>query len=222
MKRKVEVTNVRKDNLIVPDVEEIRLNRVSRFANYSEICAHSRTASSSRMCSQDKVEHCSRTRNEKVKNRDNSFLILRKNLNQKRFIISLTFIFLSIVSICSAQQQQQSDGGNIADERCFLQAGGSTASFFVKEDLAVGSLVGQLRIKGDVGDNINLTLTPSDGPLRIENQDLILTQQLDKEGIDGPSFLNVDVTCHRLATFDPGLTQLFYIIFTFSFSSFGR
>ena len=217
MKRKVEVTNVRKYNLIIPDVEEIRLNRVSRFANYSEICAHSRTASSSRMCSQDKVEHCSRTRNEKAKNRDNSFLILRKNLNQKRFIISLTFIFLSIVSICSAQQQQQSDGGNIADERCFLQAGGSTASFFVKEDLAVGSLVGQLRIKGDVGDNINLTLTPSDGPLRIENQDLILTQQLDKEGIDGPSFLNVDVTCHRLATFDPGLIYLFYIISTISF-----
>jgi hypothetical protein len=64
--------------------------------------------------------------------------------------------------------------------------------------------VGQLRIKGDVGENINLTLTPTDGPLRIENQDLILTRPLDKEGVAGPSFVNVDVTCHRLNTFDPG------------------
>ena len=68
----------------------------------------------------------------------------------------------------------------------------------------MGSLVGQLRIKGDVGENINLTLTPSDGPLRIDKQDLILTQPLDKEGLEGPSAINVDVTCHRMNTFDPG------------------
>ena len=34
----------------------------------------------------------------------------------------------------------------------------------------------------------------------------------DKEGIDGPSFINVDVTCHRLQTFDPGLlNRIFYM-----------
>ena len=76
----------------------------------------------------------------------------------------------------------------------------------------MGSLVGQLRIKGDVGENINLTLTPSDGPIRIEKQDLILTQTLDKEGIVGPSSISVDVTCHRMATFDPGLIQYILII----------
>lgn len=36
-------------------------------------------------------------------------------------------------------------GQSVTDERCFLQTGGSTASFFVKEDLKVGSLVGQMR-----------------------------------------------------------------------------
>ncbi len=48
-------------------------------------------------------------------------------------------VILAIFGFQSCQAQ-----GDI-DERCFLQTGGSTASFFVKEDLKVGSLVGQMR-----------------------------------------------------------------------------
>jgi hypothetical protein len=40
---------------------------------------------------------------------------------------------------------------------------------------------------------------------------LILTKPLDKEGVEGPSFINVDVTCHRLNTFDPGLTIYYFV-----------
>jgi hypothetical protein len=34
------------------------------------------------------------------------------------------------------------------DDRCFLTGGGSTESFFVLEDLPVGSVLGQLRFAG--------------------------------------------------------------------------
>ena len=34
------------------------------------------------------------------------------------------------------------------DDRCFLTGGGSTASFFVLEDLPVESVLGQLRVTG--------------------------------------------------------------------------
>ena len=34
------------------------------------------------------------------------------------------------------------------DNRCFLTGGGSTESFFVLEDLPVGSVLGQLRVAG--------------------------------------------------------------------------
>jgi len=47
------------------------------------------------------------------------------------------FFSVIILGFCSGQ-------GDV-DERCFLMTGGSTASFFVKEDLKVGSIVGQLR-----------------------------------------------------------------------------
>lgn len=144
--------------------------------------------------SKDKMSHCSKVVGAK---KSPEFSIWK-------FGALSLFIVLTFIDVGWAQDGIGGGGSGIGDERCFLQAGGSTASFFVKEDLAVGSLVGQLRIKGDVGENINLTLTPSDGPLRIDNQDLILTKPLDKEGLEGPSFINVDITCHRLNTFDPG------------------
>ena len=154
------------------------------------------------MCLQDKVEQCSRNHDKnKVIQRELS----RTKMIEPGAVSKFTFLLFLFLSLNTCWAQSQQGESNVADERCFLQAGGSTASFFVKEDLAVGSLVGQLRIKGDVGENINLTLTPSDAPIRIEKQDLILTQPLDKEGILGPSSISVDVTCHRMATFDPGL-----------------
>ena len=36
------------------------------------------------------------------------------------------------------------------DNRCFLTGGGSTESFFVLEDLPVGSVLGQLRVAGRI------------------------------------------------------------------------
>ena len=34
------------------------------------------------------------------------------------------------------------------DNRCFLEGGGSTLSFFVKESLPIGSIIGRLNIQG--------------------------------------------------------------------------
>ena len=152
-----------------------------------------KTDSLSSVCSNDKV-----TRRSKVVGAKK-----RPEMMVRKFQTLCFFVMLAFLNVGWAQDGAGGSGG-VGDERCFLQAGGSTASFFVKEDLGVGNLVGQLRIKGDVGENINLTLTPSDGPLRIDNQDLILTKPLDKEGVEGPSSINVDITCHRLNTFDPG------------------
>ena len=200
---KLKLTKSDEKIIVSPDVACIVISLSSSTSLLSEnkMIFYSRTRLLN--ARRDKVDRsCSRRRNgEKTLQLETDFL------NVKVLTI-FVLLFLSFFQNCLAQ-----DGANsISDERCFLQAGGSTASFFVKEDLAVGSLVGQLRIKGDVGENINLTLTPDDGPLRIENQDLILTRPLDKEGIDGPSFINVDVTCHRLQTFDPGLlNRIFYM-----------
>ena len=44
------------------------------------------------------------------------------------------------------------------DNRCFLQDGGSTLTFFVKEDLPVGQQIGRLNIQGRVGRDIDLAV----------------------------------------------------------------
>ena len=42
------------------------------------------------------------------------------------------------------------DGQNSSvDNRCFLEGGGSTLSFFVKESLPVGSIIGRLNVQGN-------------------------------------------------------------------------
>ena len=95
--------------------------------------------------------------------------------------------------------------------RCFLDGGGSTDSFFVREDLAVNSVLGKLRVIGDVGRDILLTLSdPGTSPISIDASggaaSLVLTSPLDKEGVLGPSSLTVGVVCERLGTRDPGFT----------------
>ncbi|KAG8264735.1 hypothetical protein J6590_004753 [Homalodisca vitripennis] len=71
------------------------------------------------------------------------------------------------------------------DNRCFLETGGSAESFFVSEDLPVGSVVGTLRILGDPSErgNIDLRLKELDSPVRIApgSKNLTLTRKLDKE-----------------------------------------
>ena len=47
------------------------------------------------------------------------------------------------------------------DNRCFLNGGGSTLSFFVKESLPISSVIGRLDIQGDVEKDIELILGKS-------------------------------------------------------------
>ncbi|XP_023347601.1 uncharacterized protein LOC111716388 [Eurytemora carolleeae] len=71
------------------------------------------------------------------------------------------------------------------DTRCLLEGGGSTDSFFVREDLGVGSTLGKLRLKGEVNKDIRLSLEQSSGPIGLDLSDgsasLILNSKLDKE-----------------------------------------
>ncbi|XP_069687408.1 protocadherin-15 [Periplaneta americana] len=97
----------------------------------------------------------------------------------------------------------------IPDNRCYLESGGSAESFFVSEDQPVGAVIGTLRIYGDPSDrggNIVLRLKELDSPVRIlpGTKNLTLTRRLDKEGVDGPSSVYVNVICDRKRTADPG------------------
>ena len=49
------------------------------------------------------------------------------------------------------------------DNRCFLEDGGSTLTFFIKEDLTVGQQIGRLNIKGTVGRDIDLSVKDING-----------------------------------------------------------
>ena len=49
------------------------------------------------------------------------------------------------------------------DNRCFLEDGGSTLTFFIKEDLTVGQQIGRLNIKGTVGRDIDLSVVDVNG-----------------------------------------------------------
>ncbi|XP_026466769.1 protein dachsous-like [Ctenocephalides felis] len=95
-----------------------------------------------------------------------------------------------------------------ADSRCFLEGGGSAESFFVSEDLPVGSIIGSLSILGDpriIGGDITLGLRERDSPVQIAagSRDLVLRAPLDKEGRQGPSSVYVNVICDRRLSGDP-------------------
>ena len=98
------------------------------------------------------------------------------------------------------------------DKRCFLEGGWSTVSFFVREDLSVGSMIGKIRAIGVVGQDIALGLASGqeDVPVSVVTAggeaSLQLTGPLDKEGVLGPSNLIVGVICERLGTNDTGFT----------------
>ena len=99
------------------------------------------------------------------------------------------------------------------DNRCFLDGGGSTETFFVKESLPAGSLIGGLRIIGDPARDIRLRLLgeaaatgagDGDLPVAVEpgTKDLVLKRELDREGVLGPSAVNVAVLCERVGESD--------------------
>ena len=111
----------------------------------------------------------------------------------------LLLLLLVPVSVCQT------------DKRCFLEGGWSTISFFVREDLAVNSVIGKIRAIGVVGEDISLRLAADqDLPVAVESSggeaSLRLTGVLDKEGVLGPSNLILGVICQRLGTNDTGFT----------------
>lgn len=95
----------------------------------------------------------------------------------------------------------------VLDSRCYLEGGGSAENFIVSEDIAVGSVVGQLKINGDPSSTITLSLRERDrgAPVKIEKgtKDLVLISPLDKEGVRGPSSVYVNVVCDRRHSTDP-------------------
>ncbi|KAJ8951840.1 hypothetical protein NQ318_019815 [Aromia moschata] len=96
----------------------------------------------------------------------------------------------------------------LTDNRCYLENGASSESLFVSEDLSVGANVGQVRVHGDPrpGGNIVLRLKEVDSPVSIApgSKNLTLRRPLDKEGVDGPSSVFVNLVCERAHTVDPG------------------
>lgn len=122
----------------------------------------------------------------------------------------------------------------ILDSRCYLEGGGSAESFLASEDLPVGSIIGKLRINGnpntETGD-ITLSLRERGAPVEIpvDTKDLVLVTALDKEGVDGPSSVYVNVICDRRHSSDPvslffssNYETLIYVCTSFHFlSTFG-
>jgi hypothetical protein len=72
----------------------------------------------------------------------------------------------------------------------------------------VGSVIGQVRVHGDPrpGGTIALHLKEIDSPVAISpgTKNLTLRRKLDKEGVDGPSSVFINLICERLHTLDPG------------------
>nr|XP_045622180.1 protocadherin-16-like [Procambarus clarkii] len=114
-------------------------------------------------------------------------------------LLLLPLLLLLLLTPASAQ-----------DSRCFLTQGGSVENFFVRESLAVGSVIGTLRLEGNAAadGDIYLRLKEKDSPVHISpnSKNLTLTKKLDKEGKEGPAHVLVTVICDRRGTTDPSMT----------------
>ncbi|XP_076288618.1 protocadherin Fat 4-like Cad96Ca isoform X2 [Lasioglossum baleicum] len=99
-------------------------------------------------------------------------------------------------------------GQLIRDARCFLENGATAAHLFVNEDLPVGDTVGVLGVLGDPSPqgDVELRLQEVDSPVAFAaySKNLSLVRPLDKEGVDGPASVYVNVICERKHTLDPG------------------
>ncbi|XP_050463262.1 protocadherin Fat 4 [Cataglyphis hispanica] len=99
-------------------------------------------------------------------------------------------------------------GQLIQDKRCFLENGATAAYLFVSEDLPVGGIVGVLGVVGDPGlqGDIELSLQEHDSPVAFSSysKNLTLIRPLDKEGIEGPASVYINVICEKKHTLDPG------------------
>ncbi|EDX14374.1 GD18224 [Drosophila simulans] len=120
------------------------------------------------------------------------------------------FLCLSLQFTLNSQLSGRTETtfGAILDSRCYLEGGGSAESFLATEDLAVGSIIGKLRINGDANaetGDINLSLREKNAPVEIHpgTKELALSVELDKEGVRGPSSIYVNVICIRRHSTDP-------------------
>jgi len=90
------------------------------------------------------------------------------------------------------------------DTRCFLENGATAAHLFVREDLPVGDTVGILGVLGDPGSkgDIELSLQEHDSPVAFSpySKNLTLIRSLDKEGIEGPASVYINVICGKKPT----------------------
>lgn len=95
----------------------------------------------------------------------------------------------------------------IRDTRCFLENGATAAHLFVSEGVRVGDTIGVLGVFGEPGSlgDIELRLQEYDSPVSFSphSRNLTLTRPLDKEGIEGPASVYVNVICERKNTLDP-------------------
>ncbi|XP_018319632.1 protocadherin Fat 4 [Agrilus planipennis] len=105
-------------------------------------------------------------------------------------------------------QVQQMNLQELLDNRCFLENGSTRENIIIPENSPVGSIIGQLNIVGNPGPggDIVLHLEESKGPVTIipGSKNFTLKHQLDKEGIDGPSSVFLNVICERVHTFGSG------------------
>ena len=96
--------------------------------------------------------------------------------------------------------------------RCFLRGGGSTESFFVREDLAIGAEIGTLRVIGDPKKDIRLSLEGEPGgPIQLGqgvngSSVLVLAGPLDREGVEGAGGVASTLACTPRGTTEPGYT----------------
>ncbi|XP_052750113.1 protocadherin-16 [Galleria mellonella] len=95
----------------------------------------------------------------------------------------------------------------IQDSRCYLMNGGAVESFFVSEDLPVGSIIGTLSVNGDPSDSGDITLRLQEREAAVGiapgTKNLTLLRALDREENRGPSNVYVNVRCDRRRTTDP-------------------
>lgn len=89
-----------------------------------------------------------------------------------------------------------------------MEGGGVAENFLASEDVAVGTVVGTLRINGNPSienGDIKLSLRERDSPVSIApgTKDLVLIVPLDKEGARGPSSVYVNIICDRGHSTDP-------------------
>uniref|UniRef100_A0A1S4GJ87 Cad96Cb, isoform B n=1 Tax=Anopheles gambiae TaxID=7165 RepID=A0A1S4GJ87_ANOGA len=114
---------------------------------------------------------------------------------------TLSVLFCSLVLTVGTIHAQ------LLDNRCYLDGGGSAVNFFANEDITVGAVVGSLRVLGDPGKDIVLTLREKDSPVYIApgTKDLIVAKPLDKEGLIGPSAVFVNVICERKFSDEAGI-----------------